>query len=436
MSASRGAPLLRCESTARASSHVTEFKPDTTANARAAWYVIAAGVVAALQVGKLPPALPVLGQVLGVSLLQAGFLLSLVQLAGMALGLVTGLAVQRAGLKRSMVAGLWVLALASALGAMAPGVFWLLATRVLEGLGFLWVVLPAPALVRRLVPPEKLSGMLGMWGAYMPLGASLALLAGPHVIAWGGPQWGWRILWWLLAALAGLLALLLVWRVPTQPPSKPAAGPASGGRLIAVTLRSRAAWLLAMAFATYAGQWLAVVGFLPSIYAQAGVAGGWAGPLTALAAAVNIIGNVAAGRLLGRGAPPLALLGTGFLAMAGGALLAFSAPVSPTLQYLAVLGFSMVGGLIPATLFSLAVRLAPSVDTVSTTVGWMQQWSALGQFAGPPLVAWVAATAGSWQWTGWVTAASSALGLLLALQLQRLPAMRAVEHIAARTGKI
>lgn len=406
---------------------MTEAKPDTAASARAAWCVIAAGVVAALHVGKLPPALPVLGQVLGVSLLQAGFLLSLVQLAGMTLGLVTGLAVQRVGLKRSMLAGLWVLAAASALGAMAPGVHGLLATRVLEGLGFLWVVLPAPALVRRLVPPEKLSGMLGMWGAYMPLGASLALLAGPFVMAWAGPQWGWRILWWLLAALAAALALLLAWRVPAEP-QPPAAvlppGRPLNGRLIAATLRSRAAWFMAMAFATYSGQWLAVVGFLPSIYAQAGVAGAWAGPLTALAAAANIIGNVAAGRLLGRGLPPLALLGAGFLAMAGGALLAFSG-VPPALQYGAILVFSMVGGLVPATLFSLAVRLAPSADTVSTTVGWMQQWSALGQFAGPPLVAWLAAAAGGWQWTGWATAASSALGLVLAVQLHHLLALRA-----------
>jgi predicted MFS family arabinose efflux permease len=403
---------------------VTDIKPDTASNTQAAWCVIAAGVVAALHVGKLPPALPVLGQVLGVSLLQAGFLLSLVQLAGMALGLVTGLAVQRAGLKRSMVAGLWVLASASALGAMASGVYGLLATRVLEGLGFLWVVLPAPALVRRLVPKEKLNGMLGMWGAYMPLGASLALLAGPQLIALGSPQWGWRLLWWLLAALAAVLALVLAWRVPAEPPGAvPAAGRPRNGQLIAATLRSRAAWLMAMAFAAYSGQWLAVVGFLPSIYAQAGVAANWAGPLTALAAAVNIIGNVAAGRLLGRGLPPLVLLGAGFLAMGGGALLAFSG-VPPALQYAAILGFSMVGGLIPATLFSLAIRLAPGADTVSTTVGWMQQWSALGQFAGPPLVAWVAATAGGWQWTGWVTAASSALGLVLALQLQRLTALR------------
>ncbi|HBK00034.1 MAG TPA: MFS transporter, partial [Delftia acidovorans] len=52
--------------------------------------------------------------------------------------------------------------------------------------------------------------------------------------------------------------------------------------------------------------------------------------------------------------------------------------------------FSAAGGLIPGTLFSMAVRLAPHESTVSTTVGFMQQWSSVGQFAGPPLVAAVA----------------------------------------------
>ena len=58
---------------------------------RAAWMVVFAGGVAALQVGKLPPALPALQAELGLTLVQSGFLLSMVQLAGMSLAVFMGL---------------------------------------------------------------------------------------------------------------------------------------------------------------------------------------------------------------------------------------------------------------------------------------------------------------------------------------------------------
>ena len=82
--------------------------------------------------------------------------------------------------------------------------------------------------------------------------------------------------------------------------------------------------------------------------------------------------------------------------------------------YLSVLLFSAVGGMVPATLFSLAVRLAPDPHTVSTTVGWMQQWSSLGQFVGPPLVAALASALGGWQWSWALTGSCSLAGLCLA----------------------
>jgi CP family cyanate transporter-like MFS transporter len=68
-----------------------------------------------------------------------------------------------------------------------------------------------------------------------------------------------------------------------------------------------------------------VVGFLPTIYRQAGVAAALTGVLTALAAAANIIGNVGSGRLLHRGLAPQRLLTVGFVTMALAAVLAFGA---------------------------------------------------------------------------------------------------------------
>ena len=182
---------------------------------------------------------------------------------------------------------------------------------------------------------------------------------------------------------------------------------------------SGAPWWVAIGFLLYSGQWLAVIGFLPTIVAQAGYPGLAVGALGALAAVVNMLGNIGAGRWLATGARPGRVLAVAYLAMGLGAVVAFGAQGHPVAQYLAVLVFSAVGGLIPGTLFVLAVRLAPGADTVSTTVGWMQQLSALGQFAGPPLVAWVATQAGGWHLTWTVTGLASLMGLAVARALHR-----------------
>jgi len=385
--------------------------------------VILAGVAAALHVGKLPPAIPTLQQALGLSLLQAAFLLSMVQGAGMCAGVAFGALADTLGLRRSMLIGMVVMALASALGGTSQAVPLLLALRAAEGFGFLLVVLPAPGLVRRLVAPERTSLMLGVWGAYMPLATASALLLGP---VWIG-AFGWRSWWWLLAAVTAATALWFARAVPADiaaaPPSS-APQPPWASRL-RHTLAARGPWLTAAIFAMYSGQWLAVIGFLPSIYTQAGISGATTGLLTALAAAVNIVGNLASGRLLHAGARATTLLAAGFVAMALATVLAFAGTQSDAshagLRYLAVLAFSMIGGVIPGTLFALAVRVAPSEHTLSTTVGFMQQWSALGQFAGPPIVAWVAGVAGGWHYTWLVTGACSLLGLLLVAAIARLP---------------
>jgi CP family cyanate transporter-like MFS transporter len=375
-----------------------------------AWLVIGAGVAAALHVGKLPIALPVLRETLGVSPVEAGFLLSLVQFAGMLLGLAVGLAADGLGLKRTMTFGLALLAAASALGAFAQNAAMLMVLRAFEGLGFLLASMPAPSLIRRLVDAKRVNVALGFWGAYMPFGTAIALLVGAPVI----DAIGWRGWWLLLAAIAAIMAGVLTLQLPPDSAAR-VNGAQSGMWLTRLkeTLSARGPWLVALSFGAYSAQWLSVIGFLPSVYAQAGLAATWSGAATAFAALVNMIGNIAAGRLLQRGATPPALLAAGFVAMAAGALLAFSdAPGAA--RYAGVLMFSMVGGLIPGTLFSLAVRLAPGDANVSSTVGWMQQWSAIGQFAGPPLVGWVAMNVGDWRWSGTVTGSFAVMGLLLA----------------------
>lgn len=381
-----------------------------------AWVIVLAGVSAALHVAKLYPAVPALRESLGITLVQAGFLLSTVQLAGMTLGLAVGLAADGVGLKKCMLIGLLVLFGAGVPVEWAKSATDLLALRALEGFGFLLVITPAPSLIRRLVAPQKLGSVLGIWGTYMPFATALALLGGPALIALAG----WHALWWVLSAVSLGMALW-VWRVvPARPPEMPSSPIDWRGRL-RQTLSAPGPWLVALCFAVYSSQWVSVIGFLPSIYAQAGISGGMTAWLTALAAAVNMVGNAAVGRLLGSGMRPQRLLVAGYAVMAVSAFVAFvGLDLPPALRYGAVLVFSMVGGVIPGTLFTLAVRLAPNEHTVSTAIGWMQQWSSLGQFAGPPLVAWVASRTGGWQWTWVVTASLAVCGLALAHQVGQL----------------
>ncbi|MFU2487897.1 CynX/NimT family MFS transporter [Thauera sp. WH-1] len=387
-----------------------------------AFIVIAAGMVAALHIGKMPPAIPVLRDALGVSLIEAGFLLSMVQMAGMLTGVFIGLAADGFGLRRSMLLGQLTLALASLAGAWATQPAELLVLRAVEGFGFLLVVLPVPSLIRQLVPPSRLALHLGLWGTYMATGTALVLAGGPALMSLAG----WQGLWVTLGLVSLTVVAWLAWRVPSDRARRAVAAAAAPPAAVALpvrwwarlrdTLTSWGPWRVAITFSMYSSQWLAVIGFLPAIYAQAGLSGQVAGLLTAFVCLANVTGNVAAGRLLHRGVCARHLQYAGFVAMALTAFLAFS-PLTveaPIARYVAVVLFSAIGGLIPATLFALAVHVAPNEHTVSTTVGWMQQCSSTGQFLGPPLVAWVAGVAGGWHWTWVITGAASVVGLLLA----------------------
>jgi MFS transporter, CP family, cyanate transporter len=416
---------------------------------RAPCMVLLVGLCAALHVSKLPPAIAALQAELGLGLVQAGFLLSTVQAAGMALGLAAGLLADKLGYARLMAAGLALLGVASAAGAFASGAAMLIALRGVEGLGFLLAAMPAPALLRQLVAQRgqaDVAKWMGLWGAYMPTGATLALLAGPWVLA----AFGWRG-WWLgLSGLTLAVCGAFAWvfwasirgnalRAGAADPLANTLFPAASGQGATqanlpaqqttpawqITLGSRSPWLVALAFCMYSGQWLAVVGFMPVVYAQAGLSAPMAGYLTALAAAANAVGNIAAGKLISKGFSPDVSVKWSFVTMFIGAFLVFADLSWAGLQMpvwgkaLAVCVFSGVGGMIPATLFGLAVRLAPSPHTVAATVGWMQQLSALGQFAGPPMVAWWATRMGGWQGTWMITGLCCTVGVALSLPIGR-----------------
>lgn len=140
---------------------------------------------------------------------------------------------------------------------------WLFVLRAAEGIGFLMAVMPGPGLIRALTPAGADKAALGLWGAYMPLGVALALLVGPALIGWGG----WADWWWTLSLVSAGAALWVWLAVPRDRPRVVGASlqPASSGwaSRLRETVGARAPWLVALTFAVYSSQWMAVIGFLP-----------------------------------------------------------------------------------------------------------------------------------------------------------------------------
>src|SRR5699024_9152576 len=112
--------------------------------------LIAAGFLGASQIGKAAIAVPLLQRDLGLTLVVAAWVVGAYGTLAAVAGLPAGVGVARFGARRTVICGLLAIGLGSLLGALAGSAAALLACRVLEGCGFLAVVIGVPTLLRSL----------------------------------------------------------------------------------------------------------------------------------------------------------------------------------------------------------------------------------------------------------------------------------------------
>ncbi|WP_286731563.1 CynX/NimT family MFS transporter [Acinetobacter sp. UBA1297] len=381
--------------------------------------IIFAGYLAAIHVGKLSAGLPILQQEIGLSLTQAGLALSLVQAAGMCFALSLGGLSQYFGLKRCLTLGLVILGCASMGSLWINDLYSLFIFRFIEGIGFLFITLCAPALLKQLSTPESLNLKMGLWGSYMGLGVGLALLFIPFLLEF----WSWQQIWNMLGLSCLLLAAVVYLQLPPINKIQNSSFPLFI-KLLRTTLSHPPVLILALIFACYTSQWLTVIGFLPTLYLDEQISLKVAGTLTALVSVSNILGTFASGFLLHRGLAPARLISIGFILMVMMCWLAFSTyfNLSFGLKYLAIMVFSILGGFIPTTIFAISLHYAPQPNATATSIGLVLQVSAFAQLTVPPLTAALISYTQLWSMIAWVSTILSVLGLILTIQLfQRYP---------------
>jgi MFS family permease len=372
--------------------------------------LLAAGIGAAMQVGKVPPALPMLQRDLNVTLVGAAWIMSLFSVAGATLGCLAGSVADHVGARAATVVGLLCMAMASLLGSLAPSAAPLLASRALEGMAFVVVVVAVPSLLLASAGERDRRFVPALWGTYMPIGTGIALAAAPAVLHLSG----WRLLWRLNAAL--LLALALVLQAVHLPTLPSRAGRAAALTHVTAVLLGRSPARLGLVFACYTFQYAPVMGFLPTLLTQLGFAQASAGALTAAAVATNALGNLAASWLIQRRIAARSLITVACIVMGVAVAGIFAPNLAPAVRYALAIVFFAFAGLVPASVFASVPAATPDGSSSATTMGLVVQASHLGQLVGPPAVA--AVVAGGWELAPVVLVPAALTALLAGLAVR------------------
>lgn len=376
--------------------------------------VVSAGIVAAVQIGKGVVALPAVQADMSLSLVEVSTLLSVFAVFGALAAMPSGALAGRFGARRALLLGLLLLCLGNLVGVFAGSFPVLLMGRVVEGAGFIAVATAAPILLGRMSTAENRSQVFAVWGAYMPAGMGLMLVAGMAVALAD-----WRLLWQANAVLTALWLVLCYRLVPADPSGQPDKAGFAVLTLLREFLRDGRPILVTASFFVYASFYFAVVGLLPAyLLSQFGMRPQLVGVVAALVVFANMIGNLSAGVLFRRGWGLDQVMLGAFVGSSSFAVATFLLSTSG-LQAAALVSLSMLcAGAIPASVMASAPRIAHRMDHVGAMIGLFMQGSTLGQFTGPLLFA--AAVEGfGWTWAGACLVLPAIVGIACLLALRR-----------------
>lgn len=147
--------------------------------------------------------LPTIASDLGVTLPQASWVITIYLIVMATIQPIAGKLGDLYGKKTMFLLGMLFFLIASAACIFSPSLPWLIMFRALQAVGGAVAFPNASALMREVVPKEKLGTTFGTFGLLMGLGAAIGPLAGSILIG----LWGWSSIFWINVPFA-LFSLL------------------------------------------------------------------------------------------------------------------------------------------------------------------------------------------------------------------------------------
>ncbi|WP_405019769.1 CynX/NimT family MFS transporter [Kitasatospora sp. NBC_00070] len=360
---------------------------------RLGWLLAVAIAVAALNLRPVVTSLgPLLKQVqadLQMSAAVAGLITAVPSLCFALFGLAAPALSRRFGPITVVTAGMGAIALGVLARSFSGGtaVFLLLTAVALAGVAVSNVLIPV--VIKRYFP-DRVGPMIGLYSMALSVGTAAAAAATVPLTKALGGNWREGLGAWGLLAVAGLL-IWLVTRFLRRDRSGTAEAPAAAAKL--PILRSRTAWALALFLGLQATSAYATMGWLPTIYQDAGVSDGSSGVLLALVMVISVPASFILPNLaVRRGEQGLFVVVLALCGIVGYTGLAFAAGTVSWL-WACLVGLSMCAFPLALTMIGLRARTPGGVAQLSA---FAQSLGYLISIPGPILVGTIYQATGEW----------------------------------------
>ncbi|HEX3440662.1 MAG TPA: MFS transporter [Pseudolabrys sp.] len=192
---------------------------------------VLASSMAFIDGSALTVALPNLRASVGADLASVQWVLNGYVLALASLTLIGGALADSYGKARILAVGCLVFAAASIACAVAPSVKWLIAARVVQGIGAALLTPASLALIGATYPKEERNRAVGVWAA----ASALTTAGGPILGGWLTETFGWQAVFWINPPLA-VAAVALLYAFAPPDAREPRGFDFAGAGLIAVAL--------------------------------------------------------------------------------------------------------------------------------------------------------------------------------------------------------
>lgn len=227
---------------------------------------------------------------------QAGLLMSIFTFSGIILSIPMGVLITKYGTFKTGLFSLSAIIVGSALGAVSSGYEIMLASRLIEGLGLMFLGTIGPAAVAAAFAGLNGGTAMGLLMCYMSFGQIIALNIAPIV----AESSSWRNFWWISAvfgAVALVLWILIVRDEKSESVSAENAVPEKHATLGEV-LSNKSVWMICISFFTYMVVHMGVFNYLPTYFTEiGGISATKAGSLTSIASLIGIPIGILGGML-------------------------------------------------------------------------------------------------------------------------------------------